>query len=240
MSLGPFGVGEQPADPLVLTVVDAAGAAVDFDDYDTVALEGDIPAGTATPLAGGVLQYKMSAPFTTAGTYVLRVTMEQADGDIDYSQPFEFTVVDDLSTTLLSPDDVYTSTGSSVTMADIVSSQAIVSLVVGADLTDADWLASLSAKDLFWLKRAVAWQAVDEASDLDIAYVPGATSVKAGDVSVTYSSAGTSTGEAITSRYAQMALKRLSWLSPFRSIQAKPFSRRFTPEEAAMAVIEGF
>lgn len=224
MSLGPFVEGEQPADPLVLTVVDAAGDTVDFDDYDTVTLSGTLPAGTATPLAGGVLQYKATEPFTEVGTFEIRVVMSQDDGDVDYSQPFEYTVEPALvfTSNRVTPDVVFANTGSAVSPQDIARAQADVNLFVARNLGDDALWDDLLDTDVYWLGLAISHQAAfTAAGGFDLEVPIGANSVSAGGVAVSMSS-GFSIEGVHLAPLAKMALKHVSWVSN-RTMHATPF-----------------
>lgn len=240
---GTYYVGEQPSDPMVLTVTDAAGDPVDLSDVSAVALVGDeLPAGMATvenPFAGTV-QYKFTAPFADSGSLTLQVAMTDTDGGVDYSAPFTVTVADPSEGTalLVTPVEVENWTGVPVSVSDIARAQGQVSVACGRDLSDPDWLGGLSSSDYYWLRLSVAYQAAEIAMSsggLSMPYVPGATSIANGDVRVTYGEGGGSQMTGLNGM-ANAALQRLSWMGNFRSVQATPFSSR-GPKPSAWTTI---
>jgi hypothetical protein len=232
-----FYVGEQPSDPLVVTVNDASGNALDLSDVSVVEFVGDpLPAGDAaisSPTQGKV-QYSFEAPFTEAGTLTLQVKMTDEVAGVDYSAPFTITVADptEVAELLVTPTQVEDWTGQSVSTSNVARAQADVGLACARDLAEVGWLAELSSADYYWLTLAVAYQAAAVAAQdegLGALYVPGASSVANGDIRITYrdTSAGSGGTEpsGVTGQ-AGVAVSRLSWMRPFRSIQAQPFSQR--------------
>jgi hypothetical protein len=228
-----FYKGEQPSDPLIVTVRDDAGNPVSLSDVSSVEFTGDpLPAGTAgiNNASQGKVQYTFSAPFTAASDLTLQIKMTDDVAGIDYSAPFVIRVLDpaDTSPTLVTPPQVEVTTGSSVTQSQVVRAQGLVSLVVGRDLSDADWYAGLSQSDQFWLKTGISYQAASMAdqdrSSIVVPYAPGVSTLRTGDQTVTYSAGGGSVGElASLASSARLALKRLSWMSGSRTVHALPF-----------------
>jgi hypothetical protein len=228
-----FYVGEQPSDPLIITVRDENGEPLALHDVSAVALVGDeLPAGTCAindPVSGRV-QYTFSAPFTSAGTLTLQVAMTDEDEGIDYSAPFTLTVADpsEVIEPIVTPAQVEAWTGTSVSESDITQAQGLVSIASGRNLSDQVWLASLSNADAYWLSLAVGYQAAEgamAATGLAVPYVPGAQSIANGDVRITFKDNAGSEVAGLTN-LANAALQRLSWMKNFRSIQAQPFSKR--------------
>jgi hypothetical protein len=227
-----FYVGEQPSDPLVVTVTESDGVTPrDLTGVGSVAFVGDpLPAGTAAVADAleGKVQYDFSAPFTEAENLRLQVKMTTGS-DIDYSQPFTVSVQNpnDALVTIVSPAQVEAWTNVSVSNGDVVRAQGLICLVVGRDLTDVDWIdEDVSNQDLFWLQQAVAWQASEHPEDgtikVALPYVPGASSIANGDVSISYREDSQSELANLASN-TLLAIKRLSWMKPVRSVSATPF-----------------
>lgn len=225
-----FYVGEQPSDPLVVTVTEPDGTPRDLTGVTAVSFVGDLlPAGAATVnnAAEGKVQYDFSAPFTVAQNLRVQVRMVTA-GDSDYSAPFTISVQnpEDALATIVTPAQAEGWTGVSVSESDVVKAQGLVCLVVGRDLTDADWLLTVSDQDMFWLKQAVAWQSAEHPEGgtitVPLPYVPGASSIANGDVSISFRDDSQSELANLAGN-ATLAIKRLSWMRPVRSVSATPF-----------------
>lgn len=231
MAVPTFYVGERPTTPLVVTVRNDDGTVKDLTSYGSVELVGDeLPSGTASiaNAVQGKVQYDFNAEFTTAESLTVQVKMI-AGSAADYSSPITISVLDvaDAGTLLVTAVQVEATTNVSVTQSDVVRAQNLVSLVVGRDLGDAEWYSDLWSSDQFWLKGAVSWEAADlrekaNAGSFQMPYVPGASSISNGDVSVSFSSSDEAANGVIGAN-AAMAIRRLSWMQPMRSIQAKPF-----------------
>jgi hypothetical protein len=227
-----FYVGEQPSDPLVVTVTEADGVTPrDLTGVGSVSFVGDpLPAGTAAiaNAVEGKVQYDFSAPFTEAENLRLQVKMSTG-ADADYSGVFTVSVQNPADTlaTIVTPMQVEAWTSVSVSNTDVVRAQGLICLVTGRDLTDQDWLDSnVSNQDLFWLQQAVAWQAAEHPEDgtitVALPHVPGASSISNGDVSISYREDNQSELANLASN-ATLAIKRLSWMRPVRSVSATPF-----------------
>jgi hypothetical protein len=133
----------------------------------------------------------------------------------------------DTLATIVTPMQVEAWTSVSVSNTDVVRAQGLICLVTGRDLTDQDWLDSnVSNQDLFWLQQAVAWQAAEHPEDgtitVALPHVPGASSISNGDVSISYREDNQSELANLASN-ATLAIKRLSWMRPVRSVSATPF-----------------
>lgn len=225
-----FYVGEQPSDALVVTVHNSDGSVRNLTGVTSVDFIGDpLPAGTPSiaNAAQGKVQYDFDAPFLTAANLTLQIQMEEG-ADTDLSEPFTISVQDpaDSITPIVTPAQVEAWTGTSVSNGDVVRAQGIISLVVGRNLNDAVWYAGLSPNDQFWLQQGVGWQASEHpegtAVDVSLPYIPGATSISNGDISIGYSE-GSTDDYAELAANAKLALKRLSWLRPVRTYSAQPF-----------------
>jgi hypothetical protein len=226
-----FYVGEQPSDPLVVTVTDEGGAPRDLTGVTSVQFVGDpLPAGTAAiaNAAQGKVQYDFDAPFVDAENLRVQVKM-LTGGDSDYSAPFTISVQNpqDALVTIVTPQQVEAWTNVSVSNGDVVRAQGLICLVVGRDLTDVDWIdEDVSNQDLFWLQQAVAWQASEHPEDttvrVQMPYVPGASSITNGDISISFRDDSQSELAQLAGN-ALLAVKRLSWMKPVRSVSATPF-----------------
>lgn len=223
-----FYLGEQPSEPLVVTVRDDAGNPRDLSDVTAVEfVGGDLPAGDAavSNAAAGKVQYDFSAPFTVAENLRLQVKLTTPEGT-DYSAPFTLAVLDpaDATVTIVTPAQVEAWTTTSVSEGDVVRAQGLISLAVGKDLSDPLEMAELRDRDVFWLKQATSWQAAahPEGATVTLPYVPGASSIANGDVSISYFEDGASELSNLAAN-AKLALKRVSWLRPVRSVSATPF-----------------
>jgi hypothetical protein len=235
-----FYVGEQPSDPMVVTVTEPDGVTPrDLTGVTSVAFVGDpLPAGTAAVAnaAQGKVQYDFDDPFTEAENLRLQVKMTTGD-DVDYSAVFTVSVQNPADTlaTIVTPVQVEAWTSVSVSQSDVVKAQGVVGLTVGRDLTDPLWLLTVGDRDLFWLQQAVAWQAADhpEGSGVSVAlpYVPGASSIANGDVSISYRDDAQSE-LSILAAHARLAIKKLSWMRPMRTVSASGFlsGRGYDPE----------
>lgn len=230
-----FYVGEQPSDPLVITIHDEAGAPVDLSDVSSVALVGGIlPDGELdiSNAAEGKVQYTFNEPFTLAGVLDLQVQMVDSAEGTDYSAPFQLVVSDpaDIAMLLVTAGLVELWTGTPVSEANIARAQGSLCLVLGRDLSDAAWLTALGTSDNFWLRQAIAYQAaylasVDNIGALTPGAVPGAISVANGDVSVTWSDTSVAQAEVgpVLSPSAQAAVRKLTWMRPNRTMYARPY-----------------
>ena len=231
MSSVTYYVGERPSDPLVVTVTEPDGVTPrDLTGVTSVQFVGDpLPAGTAAiaDALTGKVQYDFSAPFTDAENLRVQVRMNEGT-DVDYSKPFTISVqnVLDALATIVTTSQVEAWTGVSVSLGDINKAQGLICLTVGRDLTDVNWLDGVSNQDMFWLQQAVAWQAAEHPADSTITvalpYVPGASSIANGDVSISFRDDSQSELSNLASN-ALMAVKRLSWMKPVRSVSATPF-----------------
>jgi hypothetical protein len=230
-----FYVGEQPSDPLVITVRDSAGAPLSLTDVSSVSLIGDdLPDGSldVSDAAAGKVQYTFDAPFDSPGVLQLQVSMQDQAGGLDYSAPFTITVASPATadSLIVTPSQVEIWTGVPVSLNDIARAQGDIMLVVGRDLTNSAWLSSLAYTDQFWLRMAVAQEAAERAQApvsgaITASTVPGAVSVTNGDVSVTFAEAavtGSLNGPALGIR-AVSAIKKLTWMRPTRTLYATPF-----------------
>lgn len=242
-----YTVGTEPASPLVIHVTRDGGGAVDLSGYADVEVEGDqLPAGTTSVLdaPAGVVERSFDTGFAEAGLLLIRVKLTASDGAVDYSSTMRLPVdqpgPDETMPLFMTTDTVEAITGVLVSSDDVIAAQNVVSLAVGVDLGNEDWVASLSDADQFWLQLAVAYQATETAGPggsggssggigdaFGITPIPGVASVRTGDLQVTFGSGGGSgsTAELLARLHpnTQLALRRLSWLGAVRTLHATPF-----------------
>ena len=112
--------------------------------------------------------------------------------------------------------DVTTLTGRPADDEMIAQAQAMIELAIGR--TETTGSAEMTARDLDWLRRAVAYQAVWMAGQPDL-YTRLDVSMLAQDgMSTTFKG-----GALVYSPLAKAALKKLSWTGGTRSIAVEPF-----------------
>lgn len=102
--MGPFFVGQIPAEPMVLTVVDASGQAIDLSDYDAAEVtivnssgvavdQGDGFTAITAPLAGQVqFVWPSTSIFTVAGDYKYQLELTATGNVRDLTTTGEFVV----------------------------------------------------------------------------------------------------------------------------------------------------
>lgn len=239
-------VSDEAPSPLVVHVQRTDGSPVNLADYDLVEVEGDrLPPGRTTVLdaAAGIVERSFETGFTEAGLLGVRVRMETVaqlgvDPSTDYSGVMTLPVYDpgpDESLPLLvTTDKVEAITGRLASEDDIVQAQNLVSLAIGANVSDPVWTDTLGAQDRFWLEMAVSYQAAQEAaasgaagdsSGLGIVPIPGVSSFSQGDLSVSFDTGGGVSEELLASLSSttKLAIRRLSWLGAVRTLHASPF-----------------
>ena len=215
MALGPFAVGEQPSEPLVIAVTNAVGEPLDLDLYDSLHFDGDaLPAGTVTIASApeGKLQYTFSEAFTVAGPVEARVRLVQDDGDVDYSPWFSFDVLPAYALRV-TPVEAYVFTAQSVTQAQLLTAQAQVAMVVDRLLADDVIWDGLWSRDRSLLQQAIAWQAAEvaQAAVIGVPQMAGVQSMSTANQSITFT-AGSGTAPSVPVGQMSLAiLKRLSW-----------------------------
>jgi hypothetical protein len=102
--------------------------------------------------------------------------------------------------------DVLATTGSTVTTAQVAAADSVVSIYVNRTSTAS---ASMSARDLGWIRTAIAWQAPWQADKADMATRSQFDSVSQDGLSVT----STAQWAKVLAPLAARALKNLSWKS---------------------------
>jgi len=112
--------------------------------------------------------------------------------------------------------DVITLTGHPVTEDELARAQSQIELAIGR--TEALATAELSARDLEWLRRAVAYQAVWAASQHDLHSRMDVTALSQDGVSAQFSG-----DSLVLAPLARRAVRKLSWMGGVRSIEVEPF-----------------
>jgi len=209
-----FKVGEQPTQPLVLTVK-RDGTPVDLSQYQTVTFDGDLPFGSTEVLTQtggnvGKIMRVFSEPFEESGIKRFRVAMSNGGaGGPDYSDWVYITVESNLGySSLIDTNDASSYTGTEVSDSDIMKAVVLCGIYIDRDLTDQTWLAKLSTRNLDRLRKGVAWEAANQRKGGGDVEIPaGAVSVSAPGVSITLGSGGVP----LLSTIAQRCLDSLSW-----------------------------
>lgn len=233
MSSLTFYVGEQPIDPIVVTVSDRKL------DGLVPSLVGDIdlPAHTVSikDSAKGQVSVVFTAPFTVAASVSVQVKLTNTAGEADLTDPFVIQVKDPAfgaAFTLLSPAQAEGITDTPVTGAQLLKAQALIGLFVDRDLDDPLALTRMRSKDLRLLRLAVAWQSsIAGADQLAANLPPGVTAVTDGDISMTFGGKNGGSVElgSMLAPLARIAVSRLSWMG-MRSIHLSRTGRtRFSP-----------
>lgn len=210
-----FYVGEKPSQPLVVTVTDDAGTPLDLNAYVSVALVGDgLPAGTAatSDAQAGEVSYTFTDPFVTAGPVEFLVRLNTASGGIDYSGPLVLSVLQRPADSRVTLALARLITASDVSSDSLLRAQSQLSLLVDRQLWDDETWDALPERDSSLLRQAIAWQGLhlDQVEQSPMPFVPGATSLSTGDVSVSFGD-GATPGAVALSPLARNLLRRLSW-----------------------------
>lgn len=231
--LGQFYIGQTPAWPLQLTVLDPDGAPRDLTDLTVEValldpLGEDVPGGTTTVIdaEAGSVQFNWPAdPFATAGEYLARTSVA-GTSTLDYASdvPLNVHPRELLYTDLrVTPTEVERYTRTAVGNPEIDTAQFDISLAVARNLHDDITWDYISSADQQWLKIAIAHQAAaKDTGPIDAYSVPGVKSVKTGDLAITYSDSANSGAEALLSPMAALAVRRLSWVGT-GTMHATPF-----------------
>lgn len=216
MSLGPWQVGEQPTDPLLITVTDSEGAPRNLDVYDTVTVEG-LPEGVTTVASAvdGKVQYTFTAPFAEAGTVSFRVTMASNDDPTGPDvTPWISAEVSGVLVARATPAQAFAATAQQVSAADLQLAQVQIALVVDRDLAEQATWDAISPRDQKLLTQAISWQAVElnKAEAAGLAGLPGSVqSMSTAGQSVTFASGTSVASMTNLSPVVVTILNRLSW-----------------------------
>lgn len=112
--------------------------------------------------------------------------------------------------------DVNTLVGTPVADDELARAQALIELAIGR--TEALATAELSTRDLEWLRRAVAYQAVWMKGQADLFTRLDVQSLSQDGLSATFSD-----GSLVYGPLTQRAIRKLSWMGGTRSISVEPF-----------------
>jgi hypothetical protein len=111
--------------------------------------------------------------------------------------------------------DVVTLTGHPADEEKLAQAQSLIELAIGR--TEDTATVEISARDLVWLKRAVAYQSTWMAGQSDLFTRLDVTQLAQDGMSATFKD-----GALVISPLAKTALKRLSWMGGTRSIAIEP------------------
>jgi hypothetical protein len=177
MGIGPFYVGQVPADPQVIGVLDEdTGDPRDLSSYTTISAILVDPKGSVTSPFGAidiydpaqvgrvVLHWGTVSPFTYDGEYVLTLKFSGPGTVLDYSSPQEFDVnpmpgspgTTIASTCWASVNDVQRTTGEQVDTGILLRAQFAIEAASNRTMAMSG---GLLARDVMWLNKAVCWQA---------------------------------------------------------------------------------
>ena len=124
------------------------------------------------------------------------------------------------------PADVLTLTGITVTDAVVLQAQTSIEVLTGRTFVTPS--TSLSVRDLYWLKTAVAYQAAWLPQQVDLYSKAELSNISQDGMNITYDPA--TAGKALVcAPMARRAMRRLSWMGS-RSLHTHPVgaSRRST------------
>lgn len=113
--------------------------------------------------------------------------------------------------------DVNSLTGTPVPEDTLAQAQALVELAIGR--TEALATAEMTPRDLEWLRRAVAYQAVWVQGQSDLFTRLDVRALSQDGMSATFSD-----GTLVYGPLTKRAIRKLSWMSGTRSIPVEPFT----------------
>lgn len=220
--MGPFTVGQVPAQPQVFVIFDADGNQRDLTTYT------NIHTNLSTPPSGAIthpgtcsvsdptsnpgkvaLLWGSLSPFPVAGTYSVQLELTGPGTIDDFTGWQDFVVEPVTGTTSIpmwaTPSDVASITGKSVTDAELVVAQMVIDLVTNRTPAVSG---SISSRDITWLKRALAFQAIWMKAQPDLLERSSVSNVSQDGVSATF----TSKASVYLGPLAIRALKNVKWL----------------------------
>lgn len=212
--LGPWYVGDSPTTNIVINVT-RDGAAVALDGYTSAAVLlyapdgtlvtwGSVPtidAGTDTV----IIPPPSASPFATVGEYTMYIRLTASGGGTetflaDLTQVLSLTNTNTWATVA----EVYSITGARPTDTQLNTAGAVVNIFANRSVSAS---AGMSARDLYWLKHAVAWQAVFEAANPGLNQRSLVAGVSQDGVSANY----VNEASVVLAPLAQRAIRNLSW-----------------------------
>lgn len=166
MPFGPFYTGDKPATVLAISVA-RDGVPIDLAPYNAATVLVEDPAGASVTWSGSVtidatadvvnVAFGATSNFAIPGVYTMRVRLTTAGGGVETSQPVLIVVYSSVVTgTWATLAEVYDITTTEVTERQLIDAQRTIDIYAGRTYDLAD---KLGAKDLYWLKQAVAHQA---------------------------------------------------------------------------------
>jgi hypothetical protein len=219
--MGPFYVGEIPSAAEVFTIYDGSGDPRDLTAYDEsiVAYLTDpngatVPVGTVQPIDPGqparvVLTFGSVSYFPIPGVYNIQFKFTATSGAVDFSKIASFDVEpvagSSVASSWASISEVADITGQTITQEQLLSAQSVIEITTNRTMAASGFIRT---RDLLWLKRGVAYQAVWMASQPDLFSRTALSEVSQdGFVAKFDSKASVYLGP-----LAQRALKNLSWV----------------------------
>lgn len=178
--MGPFTVGQVPADPQVWTVTDDAGNPRDLSAYTAKHFIMTDPNGVVTqpgtfdaynPAFPGrlILRWAAPSPFIAEGTYLGVINLTGPGSINDYTREEAFEVEPApggiVVPTWCTVSQAVQITGQVVTGDELIAAQGVIDLVTNRTV---EVSGGIHYRDLVWLGRAVAYQAVWMPSQPDI------------------------------------------------------------------------
>lgn len=232
--MGPFTIGQIPAQPQFFNVMQPDGVTPwDLSNYSSINMIVTGPGETSVPgsAMGAVSKTGPSAvnqitltwnsnasPFVSAGAYRFQFQLVGPGNVIDVTGTGTFDVEslissDDAVTNWVTIGQVLTITNQSVTQDQIDQAQGIIDIVTRRTIADQN---RIRARDLAWLQKATAFQAVWMASQPDIFSKTAYASVSQDGFSAT----PRNKSSLYLGPLAERALKNCSWLRS-RSLRVK-------------------
>lgn len=236
-----YKIGETPSRPLGIRVDDVTS----LHDYDSVSVEIDMPGSPSgialiDPEDPTLLLYTFTGPFTTAGHYEGTVVLHTGSGE-DYTSEFAFDVEGEYPLAIVTPSEVRSITFQSTTVRDVARAQALVQGRLDVDLTDVDWLATLSSDDVRRLQAMVAWTSLMPETTTESYTSSDIKSESYGDVSITYGSSSRSASRpgVILHPVAESLIDKLSFMRPPRTLFSRPGTERVVVDPATNTLVIG-
>lgn len=166
------------------------------------AVVGPTSTGITNP-APGMYAYTWAIPAeATIGDYL--VYWSGTDAQSETVTASEIISVSATYAAWASVNDVYTITGFTPTNAQLATAGAVIDIYVNRTFSASG---GMSARDLYWLKQAVAWQTVFEANNPGLAQRSLVTDINQDGLTARYPNEAS----VILAPLAQRAIRNLSW-----------------------------
>lgn len=232
MTLGPWYVGDSPTTNLEIHV-QRDGVDIPLDGYVSAEVLlfnsiGEAIVWGTTPTIDGVndvinVTPPSSSPFASAGIYAMYLRLTASGGG---TETFFATDIRVLalggSSAWTTTSKIRSITGSTVTEDDLAMAQGVIELYSGRTYAGSQANASIRPKDLGWLEKAVAYQAIWQLSQPGYLTRHAIKEVNQDGAQIIYagSSEPNNTALIMLAPLANRALKNVSWLRS-RTIRVK-------------------